>query len=118
MPNKPIAKQKVYQEKTVQHKRTKNMAWFYNHRKWRKFSAMFRLKYPYCIQCERQGVYTPTAVTDHIDVYEVRPEGFDLDNLREDLMQPLCNKCHAKKSGKEGKKNKIIVGYGVKSMKG
>lgn len=101
MPNKPIAKRKVYQDKRVQHQRVKDMRWFYNSRKWRKFSKLFKENNPYCVECEKKGLFEPTTVTDHINVFEVAPEGFDLENLKDEFMQPLCDKCHASKSGKE-----------------
>lgn len=101
MPNKPTPKRKPWQQVRVKHQRTKDMRWFYNDRRWRKFSKRFKENNPFCVECEKQGVYTPTTVTDHKEVYEVNPKGFDLNNLKEDLMQSLCNKCHAVKSGKE-----------------
>lgn len=101
MPNKPVAKRKTYQDKRVQHQRTKDMRWFYNDRRWRRFSKAFKVNHPYCIKCEEKGIYTPTSVTDHKLIFELHPAGFDLDNLKEKDMQPLCDKCHASKSGKE-----------------
>ena len=107
MPIKPTVKKKQWHTERVQHQRTKDMRWFYNSRKWRKFSKQFKEKNPYCVECEKIGVYEPTKVTDHKQVFEVTPEAFDLDNLQDKYMQPLCNKCHAKKSGKEAHINKI-----------
>lgn len=119
MPNKPEKKRKAYHApERKQHARTKNMQWFYNSRRWRKFSKLFRDQNPFCLHCKQQGIVTPATVTDHIDVYEVNPAGFDLDNLKAEHMQPLCDKCHAIKSGKESKRSRIIRGYGVKSTKG
>lgn len=107
MPIKPVSKRKNYQQPRVQHQRTKDMSWFYNDRRWRRFSKQYKINHPYCIKCEEKGIYTPTSVTDHIDVFEVNPEGFVLDALKEKYMQPLCDKCHASKSGKEAHKIKI-----------
>lgn len=104
MPVKPTPKKKPWQVDRKQHQRTKDMRWFYNSRKWRKFSKMYKESNPYCVECEKKGVYEPTKVTDHIQVYEVAPEGFDLDNLQDKYMQPLCLKCHASKSGREAHK--------------
>ena len=114
---KPTVKRKPWHQETKQqHQRTKDMRWFYNSRKWRRFSKQFKLDNPYCIQCESEGIVKAARVTDHKQTFEVCPEGFDLDNLREEYMQPLCKKHHDSKSGREAHKNKIIKGYGVKSI--
>lgn len=118
MPNKPTVKRKPWHQSEVkQHQRVKDMRWFYNSRKWRKFSKQFKVNNPYCIECERNGIVKPSRVTDHIKTFEELPEGFDLDNLKEEHMQPLCKKHHDSKSGRESAKSKIIKGYGVKSIK-
>lgn len=101
MPRQPKTKRKPWHEPRKKHQRTKDMRWFYNSRRWRNFSKAYKLRNPLCIQCERQGIITPSQVTDHIDTYEVRPEGFDLENLKDELFQPLCTSCHNKKSGWE-----------------
>ena len=104
MPSKPTVKRKPWTEKRVQHQRVKDMRWFYNSRKWRKFSRDYKNKNPFCVQCEADGIVKQSEVTDHIETYEVCPDGFDLDKLEEKYMQPLCKKCHDRKSGKEAYK--------------
>lgn len=101
MPNKPTVKRKPWHEERVQHKRTKDMRWFYNSRKWRKFSKEYKQRNPLCVSCEANGIIREAKVTDHKQTFEVCPEGFDLDNLQEKYVQPLCKKCHDRKSGKE-----------------
>ena len=101
MPTRPKTKRKPWHEPRKKHKRTKDMRWFYNSRKWRSFSKSYKQRNPLCIKCEEQGFVTPTKVTDHKKVFELCPEGFDLDNLKDEYFQPLCSSCHNKKSGRE-----------------
>ena len=101
MPNVPTVKKKPWSVDRVQHRRVKDMRWFYNSRKWRKFSKDYKQRNPLCIHCKQEGIVKSSAVTDHIDVYEVAPQGFDLDNLQDKYMQPLCKKHHNSKSGRE-----------------
>lgn len=108
MPNKPESKRKPWHKDRVQHKRVKDMRWFYNSRKWRKFSKDYKKRNPLCVSCEAKGIVKEAKVTDHIKTYERCPEGFDLDNLQDKYMQPLCKKCHDSKSGKEAH-NKLII---------
>ena len=104
MPNAPKVKRKPWTKERQQHKRVKDMRWFYNSRKWRTFSKQYKIENPTCIHCELEGIVSATKVTDHVEVYEVAPEGFDLDNLNAKYMQPLCKKCHNSKSGREAHK--------------
>jgi 5-methylcytosine-specific restriction protein A len=106
MPIKPKVKRKPWHEPRKQHQRVKDMRWFYNSRKWRNFSKAYKQRNPICVECEQEGIVTPSKVTDHIDTFEVCPEGFDLDNLKDEYFQPLCSSCHNKKSGREAHSNK------------
>lgn len=101
MATSPTIKKKPWHEERKAHQRTKDMRWFYNHSKWRKFSKQYKQNNPLCLMCESNGIVRAAKVTDHINTYELCPEGFDLDNLDEKYMQPLCVKCHNSKSGKE-----------------
>ncbi len=101
MPKTPTTKRKPWHEPKKQHQRTKDMQWFYNSRKWRGFSKSYKQRHSICISCQRQGIVTPSKVTDHIHTYEVCPEGFDLDGLKDEYFQALCTSCHNKKSGRE-----------------
>lgn len=117
MATRPTVKPKPWhQPEKKQHERVKDMRWFYNSRKWRKFSKQYKLDNPYCLECEAEGIVKAARVTDHIKTFEQCPEGFDLDNLDAKFMQPLCKKHHDSKSGRESQKTKIIKGYGVKSI--
>lgn len=107
MPTAPIVKKKPWQTERVVHKRVKDMRWFYNNRRWRKFSKQYKIDNPLCCKCEEKGLLSETKRTDHKEVFEVCPEGFDLNNLQSKYMQPLCVKCHLSKSGKEAHINKI-----------
>jgi len=53
------------------------------------------------LKCEEEGIIAAATVTDHIETYEQNPAGFDLSNLQESYMQPLCDYHHNQKSGKE-----------------
>ena len=105
MPNVPKVKKKPWHEERTMHQRTKDMRWFYNSRKWRKFSKNYRQRNPLCVFCNQEGLYVPAKVTDHIKTFEEQPKGFDLDNLKEIYVQALCSSCHNKKSGREAHKN-------------
>lgn len=106
MPYSPTVKKKPWhQTKKEMHERVKDMRWFYNDRRWRKFSKRFKAKNTLCASCKEKGFYVPTKVTDHIKTYEEEPKGFDLDNLQDKYMQPLCTSCHNKKSGREAHKS-------------
>jgi len=104
MPTIPTVKKKPWTKDHVQHKRVKDMRWFYNSRKWRSYSKDYKARNPFCIQCESSGIVKPAKVTDHLETYEQQSLGFDLNNLNDKYMQPLCKKCHDSKSGREAHK--------------
>ena len=106
MPYAPKKVKRSWVKEYKAHERTKDMRWFYNSWAWRKFSKWYKEKHPLCCMCELEGIVTASTVTDHIKTYEQCPEGFDLDNLNEKFMQPLCEQHHNSKSGKEGKRYK------------
>lgn len=106
MPTAPQKIKRQWVKEYKKHERIKDMTWFYNSWTWRKFSRRYKQNNPTCILCEQEGIVTPTKVTDHIKTYEQHPAGFDLDNLKEEDMQPLCDKHHNSKSGKEGSRFK------------
>ena len=107
MPTAPKVKKKPWTKERIQHHRVKDMRWFYNSRKWRKFSKSFKERNPICKECESLGLFTPAKVTDHVKTYEEEPKGFDLDNLEDKYMQPMCAKHHNSKSGREAHKKVI-----------
>lgn len=81
---------------TVKHARSVDNSKFYNSRTWRKHRARFLEINPLCIHCERNGVTTPANVVDHI--LSISQGG---DKLNDNNLQPLCKKCHEKKSARE-----------------
>jgi len=100
MPEAPKKRSRPWVKLKVKHARSIDMSWFYNDRRWRKFSANYK-KGKNCLECEKNGVVTPAQVTDHLVRYVDGGEGFDLDNLKDKDFQPLCNEHHNSKSGKE-----------------
>ncbi|TVZ55617.1 5-methylcytosine-specific restriction protein A [Lutibacter sp. Hel_I_33_5] len=104
MATAPTVKRKPWHVERVQHQRTKDMRWFYNSRKWRNFSKDYKVRHPWCVDCEREGVVKASKVTDHIKTYEECPEAFDLDRLDDKYFQPQCTSHHNKKSGREAHK--------------
>jgi len=80
--------------------RRKDNSKFYNSYKWRKFATAFRLRNPFCKECDKRGEVGPAEVCDHI-----RGLDFLLDNklnaMSDDECQSLCHKCHNSKSGRE-----------------
>tara|TARA_B100000809_G_C15112830_1_gene521265 strand:- start:61 stop:378 length:318 start_codon:yes stop_codon:yes gene_type:complete len=104
MPTAPTVKRKSWTADRVQHQRVKDMRWFYNSRKWRSFSKDYKVRNPFCIACDEEGIVKAAMVTDHIKTYEEDAKGFDLDALHDKYMQPMCKKHHDSKSGREGHK--------------
>jgi len=104
MPTSPTVKKKPWTIERVQHQRVKDMRWFYNSRKWRSYSKDYKVRNPFCVECEQDGIVKSTGVTDHKETYENEPKGFDLDALNDKYMQPLCKTHHDSKSGRESKK--------------
>lgn len=64
---------------------------------WRKASKSFLKDHPLCIHCERDGRLTPATEVDHIIPHNGNMKLFcDQNNW-----QPLCKKCHSKKTALE-----------------
>lgn len=101
MPSKPTKQKRPWVAERKTQSRSIDMTWFYNSRKWRKFSKAYKLRHPLCCDCEAEGVMTPTQVTDHIVRYVDDGPGFDLDNLKDKDFKPRCNKHHNSRSGKQ-----------------
>lgn len=105
MPYKPKKNKRPWVKEYKPQQRIVNMDWFYQDYRWRKFSKGFKQRHPLCIRCEEKGISTPTCVTDHKVRYIDGGPGFDLDALKDEDFEPLCdyrfNKCHESKSGKE-----------------
>lgn len=100
MPWKPEKKRRQWVREYKPFERPRDFSWFYNRRKWKRFSILFREKNPFCVECLKQDIHKASEVTDHI-----RGLAFLLDNnldaFSEDECQALCSSCHNKKSGSE-----------------
>ena len=70
----------------------------YNSSKWRKFAHALRKERILCEMCLSEGRTTASQMVDHIKEINQGGSIWDLSNL-----QCLCNKCHAKKSGRKAK---------------
>ena len=66
----------------------------YNSR-WRKRRKLFLEAHPLCSECQRAGRLTPAIVVDHI----IPHRGDQRLMWDEDNWQPLCKRCHDKKTG-------------------
>ena len=69
---------------------------FYHSKAWRKVRAAVIKAEPLCRECNGKGMLTAAQVVDHITPMRQGGEALEINNL-----QPLCNACHNKKSGKE-----------------
>ena len=68
-------------------------------RAWQKASRKFLESHPLCVRCMREGRYTKATVVDHI-----RPHRGDMALFWDkDNWQPLCKRCHDKKTWTEDK---------------
>lgn len=67
--------------------------------RWQKASKTFLHAHPLCVNCLRHGRITKATVVDHIVPHRGDRKLFwDQNNW-----QPLCKRCHDKKTGKEEK---------------
>jgi len=106
MPNLPGARKRNFgpQREAQSGRRFKNP--FYQTTIWRNTSREYRKANPLCEQCKKRGKVVPAYCTDHIKPINQR-YAYDLENgkygdpLNWNNLQALCEKCHAKKSGKE-----------------
>jgi 5-methylcytosine-specific restriction endonuclease McrA len=63
---------------------------FYNGRRWRKLSTLYRAQHPTCIVCEGEGVVTPATQVHHVKEVSTHPAlAYDWNNLN-----ALCTRCH------------------------
>lgn len=80
---------------------TDELAKQYQTTRWRKLSALFKMKNPLCIRCLAKSIYTPVAVADHINPVANGGSMYDWENL-----QPLCKSCHQVKTNEDRWGNK------------
>ncbi len=79
---------------------------FYRTKRWRKFRAYLKRKYPLCIECLEHGRYTPSKHFDHRKPRRTHPElAFDESNI-----DPLCASHHNSKSAREGQEQRRQAG--------
>ena len=64
---------------------------------WEKRRANFLLNNPLCVECLKNGKYTPANVADHIIPHKGDKRLFYDDNN----LQSLCDSCHGAKSARE-----------------
>ena len=65
----------------------------YSHR-WQMARKQFLASHPLCVECEQSGRLTPATVVDHIQPHRGDPALF----WDERNWQPLCKKCHDRKT--------------------
>ena len=63
--------------------------------RWRKARALFLQRNPLCAECGKAGRLTPATVVDHIIPHRGDKALF----WNEKNWQPLCKRCHDKKTG-------------------
>lgn len=69
---------------------------FYQTWRWRKFSKLFKIKNPFCMNCLRVEFYRKSKVTDHIIPRHAGGSDYNNKNL-----WALCKGCDDKKRGME-----------------
>ena len=70
---------------------------FYSSKEWRTLRKAFLSTHPLCVECIKEGKYTPAKIVDHIVPIRFGGKPLDASNL-----QSLCWNCHTKKSNLEG----------------
>ncbi|MFD1141853.1 HNH endonuclease signature motif containing protein [Larkinella insperata] len=71
---------------------------FYRRKPWRSLRASILQSEPLCRECKGNKRLTPATMVDHIKPIRLGGAPLDADNC-----QPLCDRCHAKKSAREAK---------------
>ncbi|WP_312072141.1 HNH endonuclease signature motif containing protein [Anaerotignum propionicum] len=67
--------------------------------RWRKARARFLKDHPLCVKCKEEGILVKATVVDHIVPHRGDQRLF----WDESNWQPLCKKCHDKKTMTEDK---------------
>lgn len=105
MPKRPVNIKRPWVQERKPFGRDRDFSKFYNARKWRNTAKAHKLKHPFCVDCEKEGIVAAVKVTDH-----VRGLGFLMDNGLDPYdyneLQSLCEKHHNIKSGKESHRNR------------
>lgn len=80
----------------------------YNTTRWRKCRALFLVKHPLCVYCQKQGRTTEAAIVDHIKAHKGDEQLF----FAESNWQPLCRDCHDRVKQRE-ELGQLVQGAGV-----
>ena len=67
----------------------------YNAR-WKKFRIAYLKQHPLCVDCLKQGIYTPSREPHHIQKLRDRPEL----KYEESNLIALCHDCHSKRTAR------------------
>jgi len=73
----------------------------YNSKAWRRVRKQGLEREPWCVNCLKDGIYTPAKVRDHIRQVMKGGDFFDPSNH-----QSLCTRCHNQKSARESHENR------------
>lgn len=84
------------ERKPFEGKRAVDNTKFYQSPAWRALRAKVLNDYPLCAECEKRGLVVEAKVVDHIIPIVKGGAALDESNL-----QPLCHRCHNKKSAKD-----------------
>ena len=82
--------------KKAENRHTAEVVKNYHTKQWRTLRKYILTNEPLCRECKRKDIVTEATVVDHIENARNSSMFWRVDNL-----QPLCNKCHNKKSGSE-----------------
>ena len=74
----------------------KSNMYIYKSAQWRKVRQLVLHRQPYCLHCERKGIYKTANTIDHITPINKGGACFNINNL-----QALCSSCHNSKSAKD-----------------
>lgn len=99
MPKKPNKIQRAYLPERKPFERSMDNTWFYNSWKWRKFRKGFIRRNPLCVVCEAEGITTTATVCDHKEQYNPHAKGWDLNKLKDEDYNAMCETHHNSKSG-------------------
>ncbi|VEA69060.1 HNH endonuclease [Serratia plymuthica] len=63
--------------------------------RWGKYRLMYLKAHPLCAVCEKQGIYTPAKIVDHIIPIEGEQDVLFWPQTNH---QPICQSCHSRKT--------------------
>lgn len=65
-------------------------------RQWEKFREHYLRSHPLCVDCEKQGQYTPAKEVHHIK----KLRDYPMLKYNEDNLMGLCHTCHCKRTAR------------------